>query len=68
MSNQDNTQRSRLKGIDLFGQPITLTYQGKDKFATSFGGVISLVLLAIMGIAGVSHYLSQVNSQKSFTE
>ena len=51
--------------IDLFAQPITLTYQGKDTFATSFGGFVSLILVVIFILMGVSQYLSLVNSMKS---
>ena len=37
-----------LKGIDIFAKPIQLTYRGKEKFRSTFGGVLSLVLLLFL--------------------
>lgn len=56
--------RSKLKAIDLFAQPITLTYQGKDNFATSYGGFISLIMIVIFTIIGVCQYSSLLNSYR----
>lgn len=34
-----------LRNLDVYGKPVTMTYRGKDKFKTTFGGVVSLILL-----------------------
>jgi len=35
------------KSIDLFSNPVSLTYKGKDKFQTVYGGILSSVILSI---------------------
>lgn len=34
-----------LRNFDVYGKPVTMTYRGKDKFQTTCGGVISLIVL-----------------------
>jgi hypothetical protein len=37
-----------IKSFDLYGQPITLHYQGEDTFKTCPGGFISMIILLII--------------------
>ena len=34
-----------LKAFDIYAKPIQMAYKGKDKFRSTFGGVISVALL-----------------------
>ncbi len=45
--------KKAIRHLDLYAQPITLTYKGDSTFKTSYGGVVSLfvvVLLTAMAI------------------
>ena len=37
-----------LKDLDMFGQGITLNYEGSDTFKTVPGGLISLMIIIVM--------------------
>ena len=45
--------RNFVKSYDLYGQPISLHYQGEDTFKTTPGGCISLSLLIIVLFYGI---------------
>lgn len=43
--------RHWLENLDLYGRPVTLSFRGKDKFRTLFGGIVSVLLLcALMSV------------------
>ena len=37
-----------LKNLDIYAKPITMTYRGKDKFRSIFGGIISAIILMVI--------------------
>ena len=37
-----------LESLDLYGRPVTLSFRGKDKFRTLFGGIVSFLLLSLI--------------------
>ena len=37
--------RKSLRSLDIYAKPIQLTYKGKEKFKTMFGGLISLIIV-----------------------
>lgn len=37
-----------VKNLDVYAKPITMTYQGSDKFKSTFGGAISMILLILI--------------------
>jgi hypothetical protein len=37
-----------LKMVDMFGQGITFTWNGEEKFNTTFGAIVTIVLFAIL--------------------
>lgn len=37
--------KNAIESIDLFAQPVTLTYRGKREFSTVLGGCLSLVII-----------------------
>ncbi len=37
-----------LKSFDIYAKPITMTYRGKEKFRSTFGGLISFILLGFI--------------------
>ncbi len=40
--------------LDIYGKPVQLTYKGKEKFQTLFGGLISLlIMLFVVSIVGI---------------
>lgn len=39
---------SFVKNLDIYAKPITLTYRGKEKFRSKFGGFISLAILVFI--------------------
>ena len=34
-----------LKALDIYAKPITMTYKGKEKFRSKFGGFLSMLIL-----------------------
>ena len=43
----------KLKGLDIYGEQIKLTYKGDDTFKTNIGSIFSIILLMILGSYGV---------------
>jgi hypothetical protein len=39
---------SFVKNLDIYAKPITMTYRGKEKFRSKFGGFISLAILVFI--------------------
>lgn len=39
---------SLIKSIDMFGQPIALTFKGEDTFKNKCGGCVSLFIIILM--------------------
>jgi len=37
-----------VKGLDNFGKPVSLTYNGETEFKTLYGGILSIALLGYM--------------------
>jgi len=37
-----------LKNFDLFGQTVSLTWNGEEKFNTTFGAVVTLFLFGVL--------------------
>ena len=50
--------RNTVRKFDLFSQRIMFTYKGESSFSTFLGGLISLLILAIIAI--YSGYLVQI--------
>ena len=46
--------KNLLKSVDIYAKPIQLTYQGREKFRSTCGGLLSL--LVIMFIVSVFAY------------
>ena len=44
--------KSMLQEIDIFGENFNLTFQGKQKYTTPFGGVVSIICFTCMIIFG----------------
>lgn len=36
------------KNIDFFGQTVSMTWKGEDKFKTTFGAAVTLVLIGVL--------------------
>lgn len=50
-SNTTFTIKNIIKSCDIYSKPIQLTYQGQRTLKTSFGGIISILLiLALTGV------------------
>ena len=39
----------RITGFDLFGQPVTVNYQGADVYTSSLSAIVSIAVIALMG-------------------
>jgi len=37
-----------VKGLDNFGKPVSLTYNGETEFKTLYGGILTIALLSFM--------------------
>ncbi len=37
----------KIENMDIYGEAITLRYKGRDKFKTSIGGFLSLVIMIL---------------------
>ena len=70
MPKQKVAKKSLLKrfvqNLDIYAKPITMTYRGNQKFKTSLGGMISIVLLA--AIVGIFVYKIVDMIQRSSTQ
>ena len=43
--------RKAIRGMDIYAKPINLTYKGKEKFSSTLGGTLSvLVLFALISL------------------
>lgn len=52
------------RSIDLFGQSVNFTYDGEDQFKTTFGAVLSLIIILILlgfGIYKAVYLFSKFN-------
>lgn len=45
-TNKNKSKWGFIKNFDIYAKPITMTYKGKEKFRSKFGGFISLIILA----------------------
>ena len=43
-----------LRSVDMFGIPVQLTFNGKTHFRTPCGGVISIIIMLVFCIGGLS--------------
>lgn len=60
--------KERVKRLDIFSKPITLTYKSSDSFTTLFGGIVSISIFTLLIIYAVTLGLVLVNrkgTQKS---
>ena len=55
-----------LKDRDSFGQPVSLQYQGRDKYKTKLGGFCSLIVLAIV-LGLLLEFVIQLHTGASYT-
>lgn len=39
---------NNLKELDLFGQTVSMTWNGEEKFNTTFGAVVTICLIAVL--------------------
>ena len=39
-----------MKACDLFGLPVTLTYKGRNKYTSAFGGILTIMTILFLGI------------------
>jgi len=54
-----------LKNLDIYAKPITMTYRGKEKFRSRFGGIISLIILMVITFIFAYKMKEMVNRTKS---
>lgn len=52
--------KERVKDYDMFAKPVSLTYKGKDKFTTLFGGFVSLVIISAMILFASQRFLAMI--------
>ena len=50
MTKKGRDMNDYVKSYDEYGQPISLHYEGEDSFKTCPGGIISMIILAIIYI------------------
>ena len=49
LKNKEKTKSWKfLKNFDIYAKPITMTYRGKEKFRSMFGGIISVIILMVI--------------------
>ena len=54
-----------IKKFDLFSQRIMLTYKGETSFSTLIGGIVSLMIMAIVLVYAVFLFQIMINRQNS---
>ena len=47
--------------FDLYGKPVSLTFQGSDKYRTRIGAVITVIVSIMLISFGVFRFLSMAN-------
>ena len=57
-----------LQSVDLYGHSVSLTYNKKSSFSTSFGGLITLIGFGIMGFYLYLVYQNIANHDYDLTE
>ena len=55
--------KSMLQEIDIFGENFNLTFQGKQKYTTTIGGVVSIICFTCMIIFGALRALKLVSKE-----
>ena len=54
-----------IKKFDLFSQRIMLTYKGENSFSTLLGGVVSLIIMAVVWVYSVFLFQTMINRGNS---
>ena len=54
-----------VKNFDIYAKPITMTYRGKEKFRSKFGGIISLIILMAIILIFSYKMREMINRSKS---
>ena len=62
---RDHRCSCSLGGIDLYAKPIRLTYGGKDKISSAFGGLVSIVVIMIAAICFIEGVINVHNGERS---
>lgn len=48
MTHKGSKLRRMIKGLDIFAKPIQMTYRGKEKFQSFFGGFLSMLIFLFL--------------------
>ena len=62
----DHNISSRLLSLDLYGKPVSLTFQGQDKIKTPFGATITILLSLFLFIFGIHRWFSTLSNTVSY--
>lgn len=60
-----------LEGVDMFGQSVSLTFRSSRTYNTTFGGIISLLCIVLLGsffVTKISRFLMQDDPFFSMTK
>lgn len=53
----------RIRGLDIFGQPVSLVYKGEPTFQTKCGGCVALMLTLFIGITFAQNILGWIQNE-----
>ena len=66
LKKKDNTISNRLLSLDLYGKPVTLTFEGEDKIKTPFGATITIFLSIFLFAFGIHRWFSTLSNTVSY--
>ena len=50
--------REKCLNFDMYGKPVSLTFQGREKFQTSFGATITVIVTILVVTFATSTFLN----------
>ena len=57
----------RLRSIDIFGAPIGVTFNRMPNFKTSFGGLVTLILIILLGGDAIHDFIT-IYTDRTYTK
>ena len=69
-SNNNNPKEtsiwSRLLSLDMYGKPVSLTFNGKEKIKTHFGAIITCLVSLALLIFGLNRWFNTLTNSSRY--
>ena len=54
--------KEKVRGFDVFGAPVSLTYKGDSSFKTVCGGLVCILITILIGVAAIGELVTILTS------